>query len=90
MQRPWREWSAPDVQGRRGQPVAAGIDGEALVLDAPLEFRIRPGVLRVRVARRHPGASPSACLPEGIRAGVLELARIALGTDQDPRPRGPG
>ena len=44
----------------------AGIDGEAVKLEPPLRFRIRPGVLRVRIARRHPGASPSAMLPEGL------------------------
>ena len=38
------------------------------MLEPPLRFRIRPGVLRVRIARRHPGASPSATLPEGSRA----------------------
>ena len=84
LQRPWREWSAPDVRGRVREPVAAGIDGEALVLDPPLRFRIRPGVLRVRIARKHPGASPSAMAPEGLWAGVGELARIAAGRDQKP------
>ena len=54
------------------------------MLDPPLSFRIRPGVLRVRVAHQHPGASPSATAPEGLWAGVLELARIALGRDQRP------
>jgi hypothetical protein len=38
----------------------------------------------VRVARKHPGASPSASLPEGMRAGAVELARIALGRDHKP------
>ena len=55
------------------------------MLDPPLRFRIRPGVLRVRIARKHPGASPSATAPEGVRAGVVELARIAGGRDQKPR-----
>lgn len=82
LQRPWREWSAPTFRVDAERPVAAGIDGEALVLEPPLHFRIRPGVLRVRVARKHPGASPSATLPDGIWAGVVELARIALGRDQ--------
>ena len=85
LQRPWREWSAPTFEVDADRPVAAGIDGEALVLDAPLEFRIRPGVLRVRIARKHPGASPSAMAPEGIRAGVVELARIAFGRPQEAR-----
>ena len=36
------------------------------MLDAPLRFRILPGVLRVRIARAHPGASPSAAMPESL------------------------
>ena len=91
-QRPWREWSAPLFEVDADRPVPAGIDGEALVLDPPLRFRIRPGVLRVRVARSHPGASPSAMAPEGMWAGVLELARIARGRHQQsptPPPRRP-
>jgi hypothetical protein len=36
-------------------------------------------VLRVRVARRHPGASPSASLPEGLGPSIRALARIAAG-----------
>ena len=66
------------------KPIAAGIDGEALVLDAPLEFRIRPKVLQVRVARQHPGASPSAMAPEGVGEAVVELMRIAFGRHQKP------
>jgi amphi-Trp domain-containing protein len=58
-------------------PIAAGIDGEALLLDVPLEFRIRPKVLRVRVARQHPGASPSAMAPEGVGEAVDDRLRPA-------------
>ena len=90
MQRPLREWSAPDFEVDADSPVPAGIDGEALMLDPPLQFRIRPAVLRVRIARAHPGASPSATAPEGVRAGLVQLARIAGGRDQKPamsRPR---
>ena len=79
MQRPWREWTAPAFEVDADGPVAAGIDGEALMLDPPLRFRIRPGVLRVRIARRHPGASPSAIAPEGLGDGLAALARIARG-----------
>jgi diacylglycerol kinase family enzyme len=84
LQRPLREWSAPTFEIDADQPVPAGIDGEALVLDAPLHFRIRPRVLWVRIARKHPGASPSATAPEGLRAGIVELARIAFGQDTKP------
>ena len=71
----------------RTEPVPAGIDGEALMLDPPLRFRIRPGVLRVRIAPAHPGASPSALAPDGAWAGVVELTRIAGGRDQELKPR---
>jgi diacylglycerol kinase family enzyme len=81
-QRPWREWSARDFEVDADRPVPAGIDGEALKLEPPLRFQIRPAVLRVRIARKHPGASPSATAPEGLWAGVIELARIALGRHQ--------
>jgi diacylglycerol kinase family enzyme len=81
-QRPWREWTAPAFELDAEHPVPAGIDGETVVLDPPLHFRIRAGVLQVRVARQHPGASPSAMVPEGMWAGVAELARIALGRDR--------
>ena len=81
LQRPWREWSAPDFEVDADRPVPAGIDGEALVLDPPLQFRIRPGVLRVRIARQHPGASPSALAPEGV------LGRPGRAGANRPRPR---
>jgi diacylglycerol kinase family enzyme len=82
LQRPWREWSAASFEVDAERPLPAGVDGEALVLDAPLQFRIRPGVLRVRIAHKHPGSSPSAMAPEGIRTGLVELVRIALGLDR--------
>src|SRR5213079_2960775 len=78
-QRPWREWSTPEFQVDADGPVAAGIDGEAVRLDPPLRFRIRPGVLRVRIARAHPGASPSAAIPEDFWDGVCALVSIAAG-----------
>jgi hypothetical protein len=83
-QRPWREWSAPSFEVDADHPLPAGVDGEALVLDAPLQFRIRPGVLRVRIAHQHPGSSPSAVAPEGLRDGLVELVRIALGRARQP------
>jgi diacylglycerol kinase family enzyme len=78
-QRPWREWTAPVFEVDSDHPVPAGIDGEAVKLQPPLCFRIRPGILRVRIARAHPGASPSAMLPEGVGQTAWALARIALG-----------
>ena len=42
LQRPWREWEAPSFEVEADSSVPAGIDGEALVLEPPLRFRIRP------------------------------------------------
>ena len=75
----WVEWSAPSFEVESGTPVPAGIDGEAATLDPPLRFRILPGVLRVRIAHAHPGASPSAFEPDGMWAALRALVRIAAG-----------
>jgi diacylglycerol kinase family enzyme len=80
-QRPWREWTAPTFEVDADSPVPSGIDGEAVRLEPPLRFHIRPGVLRVRIAPQHPGASPSAMLPETLGQGARALARIAIGHD---------
>jgi diacylglycerol kinase family enzyme len=80
-QRPWREWTAAVFEADSDDPVPAGIDGEAVKLEPPLRFYIRPSVLRVRISRRHPGASPSAMLPEGLGPSARALARIAAGRD---------
>jgi hypothetical protein len=55
--RGWRQWATPEFQVDAAGPVPAGVDGEALLLEAPLRFVSRPGVLRVRIAPQHPGAS---------------------------------
>ena len=56
----WREWTAPSFTVEAGSALAAGIDGEAARLEPPLRFETRPGALKVRVARSHPGASRPA------------------------------
>jgi hypothetical protein len=75
----WELWSSPSFDVDSGGPVPAGVDGEALTFEPPLRFRIIPGALRVRVARDHPGASPSAEMPASEWAVPAALARIALG-----------
>ncbi len=86
-QRPWREWTAPVFEVDSDRPVAAGIDGEAVTLEPPLRFDIKPGVLRVRVARAHPGVSPSAAIPDSAWEAARALARIAAGHDSEPHAR---
>jgi len=72
-----QQWSAPSFEVSSDGPVAAGIDGEALKLEPPLQFRTRPGALRVRIAPQHPGASPSANMPETPWGAIRNIAHIA-------------
>ena len=85
FQRPWREWSTPRFEVDADGPVAAGIDGEAVTLDPPLRFKILPAALGVRIAAAHPGASPSAAIPESVGETVLALVRITVGSASKPK-----
>ena len=77
--RGWLQWSAPTVEVDSAAPVPAGVDGEALMLEPPLRFAIHAGALRVRIAPHHPGASPSAGLPDGPVNGIRALIAITIG-----------
>ncbi|HXJ19528.1 MAG TPA: diacylglycerol kinase family protein [Polyangia bacterium] len=79
-----QSWTTPSFEVEAQGKVAAGVDGEALLLDPPLRFRTRPAALRCRIAPHHPGASPSAFAPERAWAVVSALVGIAAG--HDPRP----
>jgi diacylglycerol kinase family enzyme len=46
-----RTWTARHLEVTATAPVHAGIDGEAVELDPPLRFVIRPLALRVRLHR---------------------------------------
>ena len=74
-----QQWSTTDFEVDSTRPVPLGIDGEAVMLDPPVRFRIRPGTLRVRISPRHPGASPSALQPDHIADGLGALVAIASG-----------
>ncbi|MBT2675521.1 NAD(+)/NADH kinase [Streptomyces sp. ISL-14] len=65
--------TAPDVviEADRAE-IEAGIDGEALVLPAPVHCRITPGALRVRVPRKRPGVPQS-----GPRLDWRRLRKLA-------------
>ena len=61
---PARAWSTPVFEVVALTAVHAGIDGEPVLLSAPLlRFTIRPAALKVRVSSQHPGGSPSLSLP---------------------------
>ena len=75
----WRELTAPELVVESDGPIPVGVDGESLVLEPPLHFRIRPKALRARIAHKHPGASPSADIPRGPLSGLKQLFRISFG-----------
>jgi diacylglycerol kinase family enzyme len=74
-----QQWTTDSFDVDSDGPVAAGIDGEAVLLEPPLRFRIRPRALRVRIAPQHPGASPSALEPETAWQTLQTVARFAVG-----------
>ena len=73
-----QQWTTREFEVESGEPVPAGIDGEAAVLQPPLRFTIRPGALRVRIAPQHPGVSPSVLAPDKPWQAFGTLARLAL------------
>ena len=85
--RPMNEWSTPTFEVHSEKPIPAGIDGEAVVLQSPVRFGIRPQVLRARISAGHPGASPSALTPAGRWQVIAALARIAVSGEVAPRQK---
>ena len=75
----WRQVALPELEIDADGPVPVGVDGESVTLEPPLRFRIRPRALRVRIAHTHPGASPSADLPNGFLSFLKALLRTAFG-----------
>ena len=73
----WAEWSADSFQVDSGSPVAAGIDGESVVLDPPLRFTISPSALRVLLPPSAVGLSPAAVRPSLSGSTLRELWGIA-------------
>jgi diacylglycerol kinase family enzyme len=74
------QWTAPEFEIRSDDPVEIGIDGEALVMEAPLDFKSLPGALRLRVPSEIPGA-PGAKRRARLLWGstMVELGRVAAG-----------
>jgi diacylglycerol kinase family enzyme len=75
----WSEWTAPSFTVTSGAPIEVGIDGEAMVIDAPLEFRSRPGAVRIRLPHDAPGYSPAAIEAYSPAWTIGALVRAALG-----------
>ena len=81
-------WTAETFEVTSSSPVDAGLDGEAVVLDSPLRFSIRPTALHVRLPKQAIGYSPAA-LTLDLRSAVRGVWRAALGRPVE-RPLGEG
>ncbi len=70
-----RRWEAETLHIEADGPIKAGVDGEAIQFESPLELRIRPKGLRVLVpVGTKPGYVP---LRESVAAGIVGMASIA-------------
>ena len=87
--RGYTEFASPAVTVESDRPVEAGIDGEAMLLDPPLEFRSLPGAVRVRLPTHAPGYSPAARVPPStwwtLRALFRTIAGRATPIDETQR-----
>ena len=72
------EWSEVRFEVRSSSPVAVGLDGEALMLEPPLQFVSLPGALRVRLPERAANGT-AATSAAFTRANLMSLSRIAIG-----------
>ena len=71
-------WSGGEFVIDSGSAVAVGLDGEAMQMEPPLRFSIRPHALRVRLAHNAIGYSPAA-RTSSARDFLPHLWNVALG-----------
>ena len=83
----WLQWSAPTFSVDSSGPIAAGVDGEAMTVAAPLRFESVPGALTVLLPPSAVGVSPAALSAGLSRQGIGELWSAAR-TGGDPPPAG--
>ncbi len=72
-------WATSQFDVESAGEVHVGVDGEAMTFESPLVFTVRSRALRVRIAHRHPGASPSAVQPGTIHGTIALLWRMVRG-----------
>jgi diacylglycerol kinase family enzyme len=73
-------WTAETFEVRSGDAVDVGLDGESLTMQPPLDFSIRPGVLRVRLPLHALGVSPAERAVDAHSAAV-GVWRVVLGRE---------
>ena len=76
----WSQWTATQFDVNSGGPVEVGVDGEAMILQPPLHFAIRPRALTVRLPRTTSRRSPAARAVRLIaRPTIVALWHTVLG-----------
>jgi diacylglycerol kinase family enzyme len=81
---PLSQWTATAFRVDSSGPVPVGLDGEALRIAPPLEFRTLPGALRVRLPVTAARASQTTIRPPGVRRTVVALLRVFAGRPVSP------
>jgi diacylglycerol kinase family enzyme len=74
----YEEWAPETFEVTSDESIELGLDGEAMALDPPIRFSIRPRPVRVRLPHHAFGYSPAA-RASGSKAAVENLWAIALG-----------
>jgi diacylglycerol kinase family enzyme len=74
----FNRWETDTFEVASQAPVDVGLDGEALVLDPPLRFAVRPAALRVRLPTDAIGVSPAGRKLDA-RLALRSLWATALG-----------
>jgi diacylglycerol kinase family enzyme len=70
-------WTAETFEVTSRSPIDAGLDGEAVVLEPPLRFSIRPTRLHVRLPKHAIGYSPAA-LTLDLRSALITGFSLSL------------
>lgn len=85
----WAQWTTRSFRVDADGPIAAGVDGEALLLDPPLDLAVLPRALRVRLPRTARRPKPAA-VGAPPWWSVLALVRVVRGQapERDARSRG--
>jgi diacylglycerol kinase family enzyme len=71
-------WATPNFEVTSGAPIDIGLDGEAMVMEPPLRFSVRPSPVRVRLPPHAIVYSPAARKP-GWKEAMRQLWQVVLG-----------
>jgi len=78
----WNQWTAKSFTVDSADVVHTGIDGEAIDLEPPLRFEIRPGALVVGVPEGTPGGPEIGFMARSRH--LSDLWKIAIGRATEP------